>query len=218
MTNFHRRFAGSVRWRVTKDGIEVEGSGLIPVSAARAQRCGEFLGCWRSEFAAAATTWNVPVELLLATALTESALVNPLKSVRIEPGWMSDESTPHRVSIGLCQMLISTARSTMNNPAIDRAWLFVPANAINSCAAYIRSQFDVTQFDPILVCCAYNAGGIYEQRGAENRWRLRQFPIGTGKHADRFAEHFNAAMALMKSLEDAPVCPSIFDILKLENP
>lgn len=41
------------------------------------------------------------------------------------------------------------------------------------------------------------AGGFYENQGALNRWKLRQYPIGTGNHADRFAAYFAAARQLV---------------------
>ena len=39
--------------------------------------------------------------------------------MREEPGFILDEKTPDRISAGLCQLLISTARSIMNEPKID---------------------------------------------------------------------------------------------------
>jgi hypothetical protein len=134
--------------------------------------------------------------LLIACALTESVSSDPAGCLRKEPGYRSDDQTPHRISVGLCQLLISTARAALGNPSIDRAWLQDPRNNLRACAAYMRQQSKLTGFDPIQVACAYNAGSVYENRSAANRWRLRQFPIGTSKHADRFAIYFNAAMQL----------------------
>jgi hypothetical protein len=47
-----------------------------------------------------------------------------------------------------------------------------------------------------VVACAYNAGGVYAQTGGANHWRMRQHPIGTPNHADRFVVFFNQAMRL----------------------
>ncbi|MGH9628427.1 MAG: transglycosylase SLT domain-containing protein, partial [Bryobacteraceae bacterium] len=128
---------------------------------------------------------------------TEASPVNPESCCREEPGYVSDEKTPHRVSAGFCQLLISTAREVMKDPSIDRKWLFNVQNSLRASAAMIRRQSRRTLFDPVCVACAYNAGGLYENRSSGNRWRLRQYPIGTSKHADRFAENFNAALDLV---------------------
>ncbi len=45
-----------------------------------------------------------------------------------------------------------------------------------------------TRFDAPLVAAAYNAGGIYYNAASSNRWRLRQYPLGTSKHVDRFVD------------------------------
>ena len=92
------------------------------------------------------------------------------------------------------QTLISTARAAVGDDAIDRSWLLEPANSIQAGTAYIASQWKVTSFDPPKVACAYNAGGVYYNDGVNNRWKMRQYPIGTGKHADRFVQWFNDCM------------------------
>jgi soluble lytic murein transglycosylase-like protein len=85
----------------------------------------------------------------------------------------------------------------MPEVAVTRASLSDPAQAIRAGALYIRSQAGKTRLDPPLVAAAYNAGGVYRQAGATNRWKTRQFPIGTGLHADRFVVFFNQAMRLV---------------------
>lgn len=89
------------------------------------------------------------------------------------------------------QTLISTARDTLKIDAIDSAWLLEPDNAICAGTAYMALQSPHTLFDPTVVACAYNAGGVYHDDSANNRWRMRQFPIGTSHHADRFVRWFN---------------------------
>jgi hypothetical protein len=79
----------------------------------------------------------------------------------------------------------------MQDQTIGRDWLCDPGNSLRACAAYIKSQAKSTGFDPIYVACAYNAGRLYAN---PNRWGLRQFPLGTFKHADRFAAYFNIAL------------------------
>lgn len=192
----HRRFEGSVLWSVSRNGIEVQGKGLIPSSPQQYRRAERFLGIWGGPYAAAASRHKVPVELIIACSLTEAGLRRPATECCKEPGYIDDETTPHRISVGLMQMLISTARETMRNPRIDRAWLQDPWNATRAGAAYMRKQYPKTGFDPPLVAAAYNSGGVYFQGGAGNRWKLRQYPIGTSRHVDRFVEYFNAVMAL----------------------
>lgn len=194
LSEFHSVFPGSVRWRLTPSGIEIEAVGHITVGSSARTRTRAYLSKFGEMYASASTEYSVPLELLVACSLTEGAVADPEKSVRKEPGYISDAQTPNRISVGLCQLLISTARSVMKDPAINRAWLSVPLNNLRACAAYMKQQAPRTYFDPVLVACAYNAGGVYENKGEKNRWRLRQYPLGTSHHADRFTEFFNAAV------------------------
>jgi hypothetical protein len=136
---------------------------------------------------------QVPAELLMACSLTEAVDPHPETCERKEPGYVSDAKTPHRISIGFCQLLISTARAAINDPQIGRDWLLDPANSLRACAAYMKTQAKSTGFDPVYAACAYNAGGLYAN---PNRWGLRQFPLGTSKHADRFVAYFHACLEL----------------------
>ncbi|QYU68249.1 hypothetical protein J4558_26055 [Leptolyngbya sp. 15MV] len=72
-----------------------------------------------------------------------------------------------------------------------------PANAILAGASYIESQAPRTRLDPPVVACAYNAGSVYRQTAPANHWCMRQYPIGTPNHADRFVIFFNHAMRLI---------------------
>jgi hypothetical protein len=80
---------------------------------------------------------------------------------------------------------------------ITAATLADPAQSILAGASFIAAQAGRTRLDPPVVACAYNAGGVYEQRGAANHWRMRQYPIGTPNHADRFIAFFNQALRLV---------------------
>src|SRR4029078_6793694 len=88
-----------------------------------------------------------PAELIVATVCTESA--GKADAVREEPGYTSDEATPNRVSIGLTQTLLSTAREAMQM-SFDRNWLLDPANAIEAGTAYIGQQSRLTSLEPPL--------------------------------------------------------------------
>ena len=200
LKTMHRYASGrikSVLWALTDKGIDIEGVGVLDTGPPPAT----VLRIWtqhRDAIMSAADRCQVPVELIIATAATESR-GNP-NAVRHEPGYISDEETPHRVSPGMMQTLISTARATLKGvvPAqdIDRKWLLVPANSILAGTSYIAEQRPITAFDPPKVACAYNAGSIYPQDGRGNRWKMRQYPIGTGEHADRFVRWFNDCFSM----------------------
>jgi hypothetical protein len=192
------QFNDSCTWQLTPkgvsiDGHEAEGTRGNPVTAAKIwKERGGAIQEWSSYF-------GVPVELIVATICTESR-GNPFAE-RKEPGYRSDDETPNRVSFGLMQTLISTAREAVADSSIDRNWLLQPSNSIRAGTAYIAGQWELTRLDPPKVACAYNAGGIYHNDSPENRWKMRQFPIGSSHHADRFVEWFNDCF---RFFEDGP--------------
>ncbi len=180
-------FHDSILWHLDKNGLFVDGKLETTKGDPRTVR-----RVWDS-FSAPLDEWSkkfgVPVELIIATICTESG--GDPAAVREEPGFVSDERTSNKVSPGLMQTLISTAQATLGDGSINRQWLLEPANSIRAGTSYIASQWKATGFDPPKVACAYNAGGVYYNRGEENRWKMRQFPINTGYHADRFVKWFN---------------------------
>jgi hypothetical protein len=219
----HRVFLDSVAWALTRDGVSVDGA--APAGTPGELRTIRGLLAHRAVGPAilrVAAEEGVPVELVLATIATESAggprsIDEAILARREEPGFLSDEATPHRVSVGLMQTLISTAREVMKDPAIDDAWLRVPENAIRAGVGYIRRQAPRTRLDPPVVACAYNAGDVYYQASPGNRWRMRQYPIGTGAHADRFVAYLNDAMRVLRTdapdLKGAPSFAALLDAL-----
>jgi hypothetical protein len=152
--------------------------------------------------------------LIIATICTESG--GKANAVRLEPGYKSDEATPNKVSPGLTQTLISTASEVMGRK-VDREWLLQPANAIEAGSIYIARQSKKTGFDPPLVAAAYNAGSLKYQDGKNNRWKLRQFPVGTGAHCDRFVQFFNDAVYVLKRHPTAPAL-SFADFMRGDAP
>lgn len=184
----HRRFDGGVLWSLTKDGVSVDGK----PPAGTTGKPETVIKVWNT-FGDSIRRWSeafkVPAELIIATICTESG--GKPQARREEPGYISDDQTPDNISIGLMQTLISTAQRTLNLDYVNGQWLLDPDNSIRAGTAYIAVQSRHTLYDPPVVACAYNAGGVYFNDGEENRWRMRQFPIGTGKHADRFVEWFN---------------------------
>ena len=204
LTANHSIFGG-VAWRLAENGIRIEDAEPEttvgrPVTVGRVwDAFGEPIANWGAHF-------EVPAELIVATICTETR--GDSEEIRREPGFISDELTPHRISPGLMQTLISTARRALEaetDAVIDRAWLLVPANSIRAGTAYIRQQRRKTFLDPPKVACAYNAGSVIRNDGPNNRWKMRQFPIGTSAHADRFVRWFNDAFRLF---EERGVTPS----------
>lgn len=182
------KFQDSVSWRLTAEGISIdqkkpETTGGEPKTVRSVwQRFSAPLEEWSMKF-------GVPVELIIATICTETR--GDPDAVREEPGYVSDDQTPGRISPGLMQTLISTARRTLGDDSINRSWLLKPENSIRAGTACIASQWTSTNFDPPKVACAYNAGGIYYNQSDANRWKMRQYPINSSDHADRFVKWFN---------------------------
>ena len=195
------RFRDGCSWKLTKLGISVdekdpETTGGDPKTIKKVwNQFGHSIEEWGEKF-------GVPVELIMATICTESG--GDPSTVREEPGYRSDTATPDKVSPGLMQTLISTARDTLADPAIDRRWLNNPDNAIRAGVAYITSQRKITHLDPPKVACAYNAGSVYYNNGEGNRWKMRQYPINTSHHADRFVKWFNDCFRFFKQENIAP--------------
>lgn len=212
LTDFHS-FEDGARWRLTADGVEVDGTGVertkgSPNTVTRVWEA------FAAEINRTARARRVPCELIVATICTESG--GKKDAVRLEPGYKSDEATPGKVSPGLMQTLISTASEVMGRK-VDRAWLLEAANSIEAGAIYIARQSKKTGFDPPLVAAAYNAGSLKYQDGKNNRWKLRQFPIGTGKHCDRFVQFFNDAVYVLSRHQTKPALAYV-DFLRGDAP
>jgi len=185
------QYKDSVTWKMTREGLEVEGR----VERTRGKP-GTVRKIWRqnrSNIIAAAMKYGVPVELIIATIATESG-GNP-SALRKEPGYKSDSETPHRISPGIMQTLISTAAGALGRK-VTRVELFDPRVSIMAGTAYISQQKRKTGLTPPKVAAAYNAGSVYHQKSPGNRWKMRQYPIGTGHHVDRFVQWFNDCFAM----------------------
>lgn len=192
LTEFHG-YRDGVRWRLVPAGVEIEGNGVERTRSV-AKTVMRVWDTYGTDINRTARARRVPCALIVATICTESG--GRADSVRLEPGYKSDESTPHKVSPGLMQTLISTAREALQM-SFDRDWLLVGANSIEAGTAYIAKQAKFTKLDPPLVAAAYNAGRLAYQSGGRNRWKLRQYPLGTGEHCDRFVRFFNDAVFVL---------------------
>jgi peptidoglycan hydrolase-like protein with peptidoglycan-binding domain len=191
---------GNARWALTKEGVRVDGklprTGGEPETAARTWRD------YRAAFEKCAAAYGVPVELLVATTCTESG--GRAGDVRQEPGYVDDVSTPDKVSPGLMQTLISTARSATGDKSLDRAALLDAETSIRAAACYLKKQAvsakQPTNFDPPLVAIAYNAGSLRPKE--ESPWGLVQTLRDKQQHifhADAYLQYFNDFFAVIGS-------------------
>jgi hypothetical protein len=189
----HSRYPDGVTWRLTREGLEVAGRIEEP-SHAETAMVERVLSEYADAIVTASVRFPVPAELVVATICTESS--GQPRAKRLEPGCdLEDPSrTPRRVSVGLMQTLLSTAREALGEETLTLAALENPSTSIRAGMAFMWRQGRATRFDPPLVACAYNAGSVRYEGSAANRWRMCQYPIGTAKHADRFVRFFNAAM------------------------
>jgi hypothetical protein len=215
----HAVFSGGSRWRLTPAGLVVSGRPMPGATGDMPAASRAF--AWFGEAFRLAT--EVPVELLVATACTEvlgdtRRFATPAAAARArreEPGYLGDEATPHRVSVGVMQTLVSTARQ-VTVPSLTAAELEDPALSIEAGARVIAGAAARTRLDPPVVACAYNAGAVSLQEGPANHWRMRQYPIGTPAHADRFVVFLNHAFRLIASdpaLLGGPDVPSLWRAL-----
>jgi peptidoglycan hydrolase-like protein with peptidoglycan-binding domain len=206
---------GNRRWHLTSEGIEIEGMGVVRTGG-QPTTAGRVWTQFRAALEKNAAAYGVPVELIVACICTESR-GNP-NACREEPGFTSDAETPHRVSPGLMQTLISTAREATREPTLDRAALLDPETSIRAGTAYLKQQAmrqNGTNFDPPLVGIAYNAGSL--RRTNDNPWGLIQTARPPEYHADVFVAFFNDCFAVFADLPPAerpqPHAPSFWMLL-----
>jgi len=202
-------YRDSIKWRLAHNGIIIE-DGRPETFGGKPKTVTRVWNDFRAPIEEWSRKFGVPVELIIATICTETR--GDPAAVREEPGFISDEHTPNKVSPGLMQTLISTARDVLGDDTIDRQWLLAPQNSIRAGTALIVRQWKATHFDPPKVACAYNAGGVYYNGSKDNRWRMRQYPINSSEHADRFVKWFNECFVMFKK-DGTTDAPSFFTFL-----
>ena len=191
----YRRYRDGVAWRLGPKGVEVETGALPPDAKRRPEIIDRIWRDYGTLIADASARHGVPAELMIAIIVEESS-GRPEVFLR-EPGYVSDGKTPHKITVGLTGVLLSTARIVMKNPRIDRRWLYDPANAIDVSARYVAQQYSITGYDVPKVAAAYNAGGIYHDASATNRWKMLTYPKGSSEFIDNFVNSFNMATAYL---------------------
>lgn len=206
LNEWHSKYGG-LRWRVSPEGVVTEDSPDTPHrTPGRPRTIVRYLNQWTSPLITYTQIYQVPLSLLLMTLATENGPAYfdqqnniKIRSIRKEPGYVSDKKTPHRISVGPGHLLISSAREAMDDDSIDRSWLLDIENNIRAMSAEISMrQDDHPNWDPIKVAAAYNAGGLYKAIPGEsrfgNRWHLRTY----GNHLDRASAWYGDACAVIK--------------------
>lgn len=171
-----------------------------------------YLAHWRTTIETVSDEEGVPVDIILATLATENGPARlrdgkpVIRPPRKEPGYVSDRETPHRISVGPCHVLISTARGAMGNDRINRAWLLDLENNLRaSFRALARKDARHGHgYDPILAAATYNSGGIYDASNPRsrfhNRWHLRSY----GNHLDRFSNWYGDGRYVLRDQVPEP--------------
>jgi hypothetical protein len=156
--------------------------------------------------AAAAQRHAVPVEIILASIVDESG--GKASAIATNPGYVSDAATPSKISVGLGQMLISSARAIAPERRWDRAALSDPALAIDLVARYHARFYRQTGFDPRLVAWTYLTGTAPKLSPGQ-RWYPRNH-----EHAARYTAVFEASVVYLASQQSPP--PVSFAALLLQ--
>lgn len=217
-----KQYHNSKRWRILSNGaIEVEGEGVIrtrgePMTARTFKReHGEAAAEAAARFSVP-TSWIFGMACIEATRLKNGYSLDP-RCFREEPGFVSDEKTPHRVSPGMMQTLISTAQAMNKKFGLKldttREGLFNARTSIMLGTAYMRDRADYYKggvdtgrvlaslpkseqiFDPFdFVYCvaAYNAGKVYKILSADYPFKMRTFSATRTERAIRFANDWIA--------------------------
>jgi len=193
LSEWHNKYGGRY-WRVTSEGIETKDAGYLRTRGKPTTMC-TLWEDYGEHIQLASFELNVPVDVVAAMipieAVRRDGHYDP-RSIREEPGYTSDEETPHRVSPGLMQTLISTATSMarkydlIDPEEINRELLFDPHWSILLGTAYLAHQIERYGVDPPLICSGYNAGSV--RKTTRNSWHL----IAYGKtRIDRYVSWFN---------------------------
>lgn len=191
----YHRYRDSVAWRLGPEGVEVQTGTPRGDGKKRAQIIDAVWRDYGPLILEASARHNVPAELLIAIIVEESS-GRPVVLHR-EPGYVSDAKTPDKITLGLTGVLLGTARKVMNNPRVDRDWVFQPANAIEVAARYVAQQYSITGYDVPKVAAAYNAGAIYYNGSPKNHWKMLTHPKGSSEYIDNFVASFNMATAFL---------------------
>lgn len=203
---------GGREWRIAPNGVYSRDSstrssvGAYHCTLGEPRTINRYLDAWSHHIVVAGRNTDVPMALILMTLCTENGAAHYDGSDKIkvpvfreEPGYLSDDETPHRISFGPCHILLSSARTAMGQPDLDRTWLMDVGNNIAAAARFIANQRSITKMDPVRVAAAYNSGGIKQALPGSsrygNRWHLKSY----GNHIDRAVNWYGDACRVLVS-------------------
>ncbi|MBD3304945.1 transglycosylase SLT domain-containing protein [candidate division KSB3 bacterium] len=197
---WHNYNDGSIYWRVTPQGIEIQGQGLVK-DAKYSKQAAEIWSQYQEPILSASKKHGVPVPVIIATISTESSgnakayRYEPLfyrRYIKNKPQWKENPyyDAPRRISAsyGLMQIMYPTAYNVGFRG--EPEGLYDPLINIQAGAAYIASAYQVKHhgWDPPKIACAYNAGSV---RPTEtNDWGMFHHP----GHLDRWIPSYNGAI------------------------
>lgn len=193
------------RWIEGDDGlrtVEIEGVG-VPRSKGEPQTMRRMWEDFSAALIAAHERFPaVSIAQLMATIAVESArrpgsLSRDPRSHREEPGYVSDSATPGRVSPGIMQTLIETARWVSRRyelglDGVGRRELYVAATSILLGAGYLDYQMG-RYGDPMMADAAYNAGSLRADDSHPYGWVTYHH-----HRADQWAQWHNDAVAVLR--------------------
>lgn len=210
----YRRHDNGAGWRLdASDRIELEGEGT-PRTEGRPITMATIAQDYGIAIHWAADRFDLRPALIAAMIVKEAVREQPDWWRRDPTSYRKEPSGVE--SGGLMQTLVRTAQQMQDKLSIYHGVrghdaelidheditvqdLYVPERSITLGAAYLRhlADYDGSGWDapagedPVLLCCAYNAGGVYTS--SKNRFHLRTYGAG---RIETFAAYWNDWMAL----------------------
>ena len=192
-----RQYKGGQRWRQLSNGyIEVEGKG-IPRSTGNPSTILTLQAEYGETITKAALRWDLPERWIYGMIPIEARRLKANRrrmdpiSDRYEPGYTHPEDTPKRVSFGLMQTLLSTAREVADRHRITFAvesevvpltvgMLADPWISVLLGGGYMRFQLNRYEgkldggagLDFVYLTGAYNAGSVRYDTEEGNPYHL----------------------------------------------
>lgn len=210
-------------WRVDAKGVYLRLRPSIPQRTPGAPTtCQSILALYGIAIHKASLAYSVPPELIVMTIATETAFARNWdftgpRTFRWEPHVLVKDVSPQThgdYSAGPMQTLATTAREVIRDMDLDypdpfkvapyfaakpepspaRNPLYSGDANIDLGTAEIKTRWQKTGSNPILVAAAFNAGGLY--RSDQNVWHIRS----ANDHIDRAAAWFGDACFVLAPL------------------
>lgn len=210
LSMWHNYPPGTIYWRVTAQGVDVRGKGIVKTPQFTKQTARIWQN-YQTLLVAASKKYGVPVPVLIATISTESSGKPDGKRyedqfysryIKDQERWKNNPyyKFPERISssYGLVQIMYTTAYDVGFRGAPED--LLDPAKNIDAGAAFIASNSQKKEhgWDPPKIACAYNAGRV--RKTTENDWGMHCY----GNHLDRWVPSYNGTVEVIGSAYAAP--------------